>query len=189
MKKLLLINGQDYFERAQGRLNEAMSKHIGDFTAQEFEIKHTSISEGYKIHEEIEKFKWADVIIIQTPIYWFSLPGVLKKYIDDIFIPDIFFGKSKGFGQGGKFNGKKYMLSVTWGASESAFNGTEGDFLEGLSEDQVLFPVHKTFEYCGLNRLPTFSIYSSMKLQELDPYITKIQHHLQKHLIQSGESI
>ncbi|KMJ55209.1 hypothetical protein AB685_28450 [Bacillus sp. LL01] len=189
MRKLLLINGQDYFERAQGELNNTMSKYIEEFTTNEFEVVQTAIAKGYRVPEEIEKFKWADIIIIQTPIYWFSLPGILKKYIDDVFIPDIFFGKSKQFGQGGKFNKKKYMLSVTWGARESAFKGTKEDFLEGLSEEQVLFPIHKTFEYCGFNKLPTFSIYSSMNLKELDPYITKMHCHLQEHLFLSGESI
>ncbi|WP_082394048.1 NAD(P)H-dependent oxidoreductase [Bacillus sp. JCM 19034] len=121
--------------------------------------------------------------MIQTPIYWFSVPGILKKYIDDVFIPDVFFGKAKEFGRGGKWCDKKYMLSVTWGASESAFNGTKSDFLEGLSEDQVLFPIHKTFEYCGFHRIPTFSVYSSMKLQVLEPYTTKIKDHLQTYLI------
>ncbi|WP_368505189.1 NAD(P)H-dependent oxidoreductase [Alkalihalophilus sp. As8PL] len=187
MRKLLIIKGQDYFERAQGELNNTMSKYIGEFTTNEFEVVLTDIAKGYRVPEEIVKFKCADVIIIQTPIYWFSLPGILKKYIDDVFIPGIFFGKSKRFGQGGKFNKKKYMLSVSWGARESEFKGTKDDFLEGLSEEQVLFPIHKTFEYCGFNKLPTFSIYSSMNLQELDPYITKFQRHLQEHLFFSEE--
>ncbi|UOE92685.1 NAD(P)H-dependent oxidoreductase [Alkalihalobacillus sp. LMS39] len=189
MKKLLIITGQDYYERAKGQLNEAMSRYIEECTKNEFEIVRTNIVKGYQVGEEIEKFKWADVIIIQTPIYWFSLPGILKKYIDDVFTPDVFFGKSKGFGQGGKFTKKKYMLSVTWGASESEFNNTEGGFLEGVSEETVLFPVHKTFEYCGFNKLPTFSIYSSMKLQELEPYMIKMQRHLQQHVSQQQEGL
>ncbi|MED1603148.1 NAD(P)H-dependent oxidoreductase [Alkalihalophilus marmarensis] len=182
MRKLLIINGQNYFDRAQGKLNNTMSKYITELTTNEYEVVHTDIIKGYHVTEEIEKFKWAEVIIIQTPIYWFSLPGVLKKYIDDVFAPDVFFGKAKKFGAGGKFSKKKYMLSVTWGAKESAFNGAKDDFLEGLSEDQVLFPIHKTFEYCGFNKLPTFSTYSAMNLMELDPYITKMEHHLQEHL-------
>lgn len=183
MKNLLLINGEDYYERAQGQLNQTMSDYIKECTNGQFEIAQTTISKGYQVSEEIEKFQWADMVIIQTPIYWLSVPGIFKKYIDDVFIPDVFFGKAKEFGRGGKFNNKKYMLSVTWGASESAFNGTKNDFLEGLSEDQVLFPVHKTFEYCGFQRMPTFSVYSSMKLQVLEPYINRLKDHLHKYLI------
>ncbi|WP_053070292.1 NAD(P)H-dependent oxidoreductase [Alkalihalobacillus pseudalcaliphilus] len=76
----------------------------------------TNVLKGYHISEEIEKFKKADFIIIQTPIYWFSLPGVLKKYIDAVFVPDIFFTNSNEFGRGGQFDGKKYMLSVLGGS-------------------------------------------------------------------------
>ncbi|MDV2884630.1 NAD(P)H-dependent oxidoreductase [Alkalihalophilus pseudofirmus] len=187
MRNLLIINGHDYYERAQGQLNNTMVKHITELTPKEYEVIHTDIIKGYHVNEEIQKFKWADVVIIQAPIYWFSLPGILKKYIDDVFVPGVFFGKAKKFGTGGKFNEKEYMLSVTWGARESAFNGMKDDFLEGLSEDQVLLSIHKTFEYCGFNKLPTFSIYSSMNLAELDSYITKLKHHLQEHLFNSFE--
>ncbi len=180
-----MINGYDHFERAQGKLNQYMVNLIQGICEDDFDIKTTNVFTGYKVDEELEKFKWADIVIIQTPIYWFSVPGILKKYMDDVFAPGVFFGKSSEFGRGGKLTAKKYMLSVTWGAKESVFNGKRDDFLEGLSEEQVLFPVHKTFEYCGLIMLPTFSIYSAMKLHSVESYKEKIQRHLNQYLLRA----
>ncbi|WP_054706581.1 NAD(P)H-dependent oxidoreductase [Bacillus sp. JCM 19041] len=183
MKKLLLIDGHDRFKRAPGHLTTFMSDLIKEVSTAKFEIQETKIIDGYEVEEEIKKFQWADLVIVQTPIYWFSLPGVLKKYMDDVFIPDVFFKKSNEFGRGGLLTQKDYMLSVSWGAKENAFNGSKADFLEGHSEDDVLFPVHKTFEYCGMRRRPTFSIYSAMKNPSLTESATRFQAHFTTHLI------
>ncbi|GLO68013.1 hypothetical protein AQ616_02060 [Oceanobacillus sp. E9] len=188
MKKLLIINGHDEFERAKGQLTNYMFDVIRDNCNNHFEIKETNIIAGYNIEEEIEKFQWADNVLIQTPIYWFSIPGIVKKYIDDVFVPDIFFTKAKEFGRGGLFTQKKYMLSVSWGASIRAFNANRESFLEGYSEDQLLFPIYKLFEYCGFKRLPTFSIYSAMKNPSLKEYASQFQKHLRRHIIEGCES-
>lgn len=188
MKKLLLINSHDIFKRAKGQLTDHMVDLIRNECKNQFELKETKIIAGYNIKEEIKKFQWADIVIVQTPIYWFSIPGILKKYIDDVFVPEIFFSKAKEFGRGGLLTQKEYMLSVSWGANIKAFNGDRDSFLEGYSEDQVLFPIYKTFEYCGLYRLPTFSIYSAMKNSSLKEYTSQLQDHLRRHIIKAGGS-
>ncbi|MDO6448507.1 NAD(P)H-dependent oxidoreductase [Oceanobacillus profundus] len=188
MKKLLLINGHDVFQRAKGQLTDYMVDLIREECKHHIELKETKIIAGYNTKEEIGKFQWADIVILQTPIYWFSIPGIVKKYIDDVFVPDIFFTKAKKFGRGGLLTQKEYMLSVSWGANIKAFNGSQTSFLEGYSEDEVLFPIHKIFEYCGLNRLPTFSIYSAMKNQSLKEYTSQLQDHLRRYIVKGGGS-
>ncbi|WP_042220926.1 NAD(P)H-dependent oxidoreductase [Oceanobacillus manasiensis] len=188
MKNILLINGHDVLQRAKGQLTDHMIDLIREEVSPHFELKETIIYKGYNIKEEIEKFQWADIVLIQTPIYWFSIPGIFKKYFDDVFMPDVFFTKAKEFGRGGLLTQKEYMLSVTWGAHINAFNGSQDSFLEGYSPDQVLFPLYKIFEYCGLNRLPTFSIYSAMKNLPLKEYTSQLQDHLQRHIIKGEES-
>ncbi len=48
-------------------------------------VKTTTIQDGYNIKEEQDKFLWADVVIYQTPIYWFSVPGLFKTYMDEVY--------------------------------------------------------------------------------------------------------
>ncbi len=183
MKNLLLINGHDHFERAPGHLTTFMTNLIKEVSIAKFEVKETKVIDGYETEEEIKKFQWADLVIVQTPIYWFSLPGILKKYVDDVFVPNVFFTKSNEFGRGGLLTEKDYMLSVSWGANETAFNGRQAGFLEGYSEDDVLFPVHKAFEYCGMRRQPTFSIYSAMKPLSLTECADQFHAHFTKHFM------
>ncbi|WP_202079857.1 NAD(P)H-dependent oxidoreductase [Caldalkalibacillus salinus] len=186
MRNLLLINGHEPFERAPGRLNTTMINTIRDVCCREFNIKMTHVVKGYQVKEEIEKFKWADIVVLQTPIYWFNVPGVLKTYMDHVFIPEVFFTKSNQFGRGGLLTEKAYMLSVSWGAKQKEFSASSSDFLDGYNEDQVLFPIHKTFEYCGFKQLPTFSIHSAMNLTfSINTYKDQLKEHLQSHLLQN----
>lgn len=180
MKNVLLIDGHDYYERAKGNLTKEMCSSIYHILKGKYEIKTTVVYDGYDVPNEIEKFKWADVIIIQTPIYWFNLPGMLKKYIDDVFEPNIFFTKSESekFGRGGLFTNKYYMLSLSWGASEKEFSKDHLNFLEGKNEDEVLFSVHKTMEYCGLKPLKTFSLYKAMRDPNLEKRLADVEKHL-----------
>src|SRR6478735_12840799 len=82
----------------------------------QFDIKTTVVDKGYEVEEEIEKWLWADVVIMQTPIYWFSIPGKFKQYIDCVYMDNIFFKGSSQYGRGGLLTGKKYMFSLTWNA-------------------------------------------------------------------------
>lgn len=38
------------------------------------------------IMEEIEKISWADLLFFQFPLYWYSLPAILKGWIDKVLI-------------------------------------------------------------------------------------------------------
>jgi NADPH dehydrogenase (quinone) len=35
--------------------------------------------------EEVKKHAAADLVILQTPVNWFSAPWIYKKYVDEVF--------------------------------------------------------------------------------------------------------
>ncbi len=50
-----------------------------------YEVKTTIVESGYEIAEELDKYKWADAVFVQTPVYWMSVPYLFKKYMDEVF--------------------------------------------------------------------------------------------------------
>lgn len=74
--------------------------------SEKYEVKKTVVADGYQIPEEHEKFKWADAVIYQTPVYWFSVPALFKKYIDEIYEYGLFYQGSEDYGRGGLFTDK-----------------------------------------------------------------------------------
>ena len=88
--KILVINGHKYYWYSTGKLNGTLFEEIVTTLSQDHEVKSTVVEMGYSCEEEIEKYIWADAIIYQNPINWYSVPWILKKYYDEIFLKDIF---------------------------------------------------------------------------------------------------
>lgn len=105
-----------------------------------------------QIKSEQEKLLAADLLILQFPMWWFSMPALLKGWIDRVFA----FGVTYDFGRTwdqGVFTGRKAMLSLTLSAPEAAFqpDGRNGDM------ERVLWPIHAgILALCGYSVLPPF---------------------------------
>ena len=87
MNKILIINAHQFYEGfSEGRLNRAMVDVAKEaLESAGCEVKLTEIEKGYDIDKEIEKHLWADLIITQSPVFWFGTPWIHKKYIDEVF--------------------------------------------------------------------------------------------------------
>lgn len=194
MKNVLIINGHQYIkDYAEGKLTQTiLDKATAVLENKGFVIKHTAVDKGYDINEELEKFKWADYIIFQYPVFWMSVPWKTKKYIDEMFssgagsVTYASDGRSredasKRYGSGGLMQGKKYMLSMTYNCPTSEFDNKEG-FFEGLSRDEANFAVHKVFQFCGLEPLETYAMHDIFK-GDLDVAgeLSKLETILQKN--------
>ncbi len=192
MKKVLIINAHQFYEGfAEGKLNKTMADVIKEqMEAKGNEVKLTYIEKGYDINEEIEKHLWADIIITQSPVYWFGSPWIYKKYIDEVFttalvqqsliIDDGRTRKdpSKQYGTGGKMQGKKYMISLTWNAPVDAFGNTDQILFEGKTVDESFIANTAVYKFCGAEILPSFSCYNIMKNPEIENDIERIKKHL-----------
>lgn len=58
----------------------------------------------------------ADIIVLQYPYYWYSVPALLKKWIDDVFAFNFAYGP-----QGDKLKNKHFILSFTVGGPEESY--------------------------------------------------------------------
>ncbi|MGN6259949.1 MAG: NAD(P)H-dependent oxidoreductase [Ralstonia sp.] len=189
MKKVFLINGSQPYPFAPGKLNAALIEKAQDFFLDRgFEVKTTVAHEPYEVPAEVEKFKWADYVIVQMPINWMGTPWLFKKYIDEVFMAGLMGEMSNGdgrsaeapkknYGLGGKMTGK-YMLSVTANAPKEAFNNPEEKYFAGASEDDVLLPMHLNLKWFGYQALPTFMAYDVMKNPEIENDFERFEAHL-----------
>lgn len=195
-KNVLILNGHQYYENiAEGNLTNNFIDFANKyFIDNGFEVKNTHIEKGYEIEDEVEKFDWADYILIQYPVYWMGVPWITKKYIDEIFsagsgkVTYINDGRSredasKKYGSGGLMTNKKYMLSLTYNCPDTEFDNENG-FFEGLTLDQANFPVHKTFQFCGAKPLETFSTHDIFKGDlDLNSELAKFEKVLNKNFL------
>ncbi|MEM8568994.1 MAG: NAD(P)H-dependent oxidoreductase [Bacteroidota bacterium] len=189
MKNIFIVNGHQKYPFSEGKLNASLAlKASNYFTSNGYQVRSTAMEDKYEVNEEIEKWKWADVVFFQTPINWMGVSWSFKKYIDEVFSMGMMGEMSDGdgrsklepkknYGLGGKLKGK-YMMSVTANAPKEAFNDPEEAFFNGLSEDDLLRPMHLNFKWFGLEPLPTFLAYDVMKNPEIENDFKRFDAHL-----------
>ncbi|MBL7471584.1 NAD(P)H-dependent oxidoreductase [Robertkochia sediminum] len=194
MKKVLVINGHQYYPFSEGKLNTSLAeKAMEAFKAAGYEVKVTKTQDEYDVEEEVGKFLWADLVFVQMPLNWMGVSWSFKKYMDEVFSAGMMGSLSDGdgrtsaapkknYGLGGKLNGQ-YMLSVTANAPKEAFNDPEEKFFNGASEDDLLFPMHLNFKWFGLRPLKTFMAYDVMKNPEVEVDFKRFEKHLQEEIL------
>lgn len=120
--------------------------------------------------EEQEKLKWADLVIFQFPLWWYSMPAIMKGWFDRVYSCGFAYAvgevndKKLGdrFGEG-LLEGKKAMICVTMGGYETHYSkrGING------SIDDILFPInHNLLFYPGFTVLPSVVNYVTDKADD-----------------------
>jgi len=189
MKKAFIINAHLKYPFSEGRLTSSLiERAVAHFKAKDYEIATTIAEDGYEVAAELEKFKLANVVLLQMPLNWMGVPWSFKKYIDDVWTAGMMGELSSGdgrsqvapkenYGLGGKLSGS-YMLSVTANVPREAFNDPRQKFFDGRGEDDLLLPMHLNFKWLGLEKVPTFLAYDVMKNPEIESDFARFDAHL-----------
>ncbi|MDG9669287.1 NAD(P)H-dependent oxidoreductase [Hahella sp. CR1] len=122
------------------------------------------------IEAEQQKLLWADAVILQFPLWWFSMPAILKGWIDRVYAYGFAYGVGEHsdshwgdrYGEG-TLAGKRAMLIVTAGGWESHYSprGINGPI------DDILFPIqHGVLFYPGFDVLPPFVVYRTSRTDD-----------------------
>ncbi|MGZ7459433.1 NAD(P)H-dependent oxidoreductase [Pseudomonas sp. Ma2-10] len=104
------------------------------------------------IQQELDKLLWADLLILNFPIFWFSAPAILKGWIDRVLVSGVCYGGKRFYDQGG-LSGKQALVTVTLGGREHMFG--EGA-IHGPLEDMLRPILRGTLAYVGFEVLEPF---------------------------------
>ncbi|MFB4289918.1 NAD(P)H-dependent oxidoreductase [Nonomuraea sp. ATR24] len=138
-------------------------EHVGDRRLDVLAVSGEATLAGRlsaDIAAEQEKLRWSEAVILQFPLWWFSVPAILKGWIDRVFTFEFAHGPSvpPPYSEGA-LAGRRALASVTIGARESAFSGRG---VHGRLAD-VLFPLqHGLFWFTGMTPLEPFAVYDSV---------------------------
>lgn len=133
------------------------------FFKQQLEELHATETNSFAadIAEEQQKVAWCDLMIWQFPLWWFSVPGILKGWVDRVFAMGQAYGPQGRVYEKGLHEGKKALLSLTTGGAEEAY------FTEGMHGDihSVLKHIHRgMLVFTGFKVLRPQIIYGPVRL-------------------------
>ncbi|OOF48767.1 hypothetical protein BKK52_04985 [Rodentibacter trehalosifermentans] len=126
----------------------------------------------------------ADIIVWQFPMYWYNVPALLKKWIDDVLLHNFAYGS-----KGDKLQGKKLILSFTTGGGADEYDGNHAHKINAF------YPAFMdTAKLCGMDwQEPVYShsvlyIEGVSRVEDL-PKVQAIAKEHAKRLIARLESL
>lgn len=150
--------------------NDSLDGKLGERFDPSLDSKHAYKNgrQSEDIAREQDKLRWADAVILQFPLWWFSMPAILKGWVERVYAYGFAYGVGEHsdahwgdrYGEG-MMAGKRAMLIVTTGGWESHY-GARG--INGPIDD-ILFPIqHGMLYYPGFDVLPPYLIYRTSRM-------------------------
>ncbi|MGJ7530067.1 NAD(P)H-dependent oxidoreductase [Variovorax sp. GB1P17] len=110
---------------------------------------------------EQAKVMAADLVLLHFPVWWFSMPAILKGWVDRVLSRGFAYSAGRKY-ETGHFKGKRAMLCITTGTASTLYepNGIDGDL------HHVLWPIHNgILGYTGFTVLPPFAAWMPARVQ------------------------
>ena len=165
MKNILIVSGHTNLNDsiANKKILEELCKRLPNI-----EIDYLSeLYPEYKINVEKEQNKLinADIIVLQYPVFWYSMPSLLERWMEETFKHGFSHGST-----GDKLKGKKVIVSLTTGAPEEAYDNID-DYLNPIKSSCNLCQM----EYVG--KIVTYGVsYQLRKEKEKEIEEKAIKH-------------
>lgn len=145
MKNILIISGHPNLENSVANhvILDELTRALPNADIRRLDALYPN----YQINVAAEQtaLEWADVIVWQFPFYWYSMPALMKKWLDDVFVHGFAHGSTA------KLGGKQLLVSLTTGAPKGAY-GKEA-FMRHDVEDYFA-SLESTAMLCNLEFVP-----------------------------------
>ena len=127
----------------------------------------------FRIEAEQKDLIAAESIVFQFPLYWYSVPGVLKEWLDQVFTYGFAYGSS-----GDKLKGKQFLLSITIGGPADAYR--HGGF-NNFTIDELLAPLRQTANLSGMIFNPPIVSHSMIFIPDVYNKKEEVEQRAREH--------
>ena len=117
------------------------------------------------VRTDLEHLQEADLLVLSFPLWWFSMPAIMKGWVDRVFVMGAAFGGEHGiFADGGLRHRTAVLLLTTGGSGEAFAPGA----LDGYGDlDTFLFHIHRgMLEFVGYDVLPPVVTHAPARLDD-----------------------
>ncbi|MES2732581.1 MAG: NAD(P)H-dependent oxidoreductase [Bacteroidota bacterium] len=193
--KTLIINGhpnqnsycaklaETYYEAAQPASGEVRLLNVADFNFD------PNLSNGYKnntlepdLQESQRLILWSEHMVFVYPTWWWTMPALLKGFIDRVFVPDFAFAYKKGNPIAEKLlKGRTATLIVTMDSPQWYYRWWMKNAGHFVMKQGIL-------AFCGIKTTKIISIDNHNKLTEAqrNKWLEKVAALARKNRTPSG---
>lgn len=142
MKNILIISGHTNLNDSYA--NKTILEELTHTIPEAEYVYLDTLYPDFRIDVETEQQRLirSDVIIFQFPLFWYSTPSILNRYVEEVFKHGFSHGTT-----GNKLIGKQLILSFTSGAPEEMY---QKDGLQNYPIEDFLPPYKQMANLCRL---------------------------------------
>ncbi len=138
----------------KSRVNRRLIEYVRDIDGVTFHDLYEEYPDFHiNVKREQKLLTENDIIVFHHPVFWFSVPALLKEWMD------LVLEHGWAYGRGGRaLKGKKLLSVISTGARETLYRResynrhTIGEFLA---------PINQTAYVCGMEYLPPFVVHGT----------------------------
>lgn len=158
---------------SESRVNKQWMEAVSDdpqITVHEIYSTYPKWSFDLKVEQQLMEAH--DRIVLQHPFQWYSVPPLMKKWLDDV----LDYGWAYGPG-GTALSGKEWLSAISTGGSAESYqlggsNGYDiGEFLKPLQQTAILM---------GMDFLPPFIFHNALQasIKDIEASAAKFQSYI-----------
>jgi glutathione-regulated potassium-efflux system ancillary protein KefG len=157
VRRVLVLFAHPVFERS--RVNRRLVEGVRDLDG----VTVHDLYESYPtmaidVRREQALLLAHDAIVFQHPMYWYSVPAILKEW------QDLVLEHGWAYGAGGtRLRGKLTLNAMTTGGPEGAYH--RGGY-NRFSIRELLAPWDQTAHLCGMQFLAPFVVHAALKIAD-----------------------
>lgn len=163
MSRILVLFAHPALEKS--RVNKSLIKQIENIENVTFHDLYEEYPDFYiDIKKEQKLLTGNDIIIFHHPLYWYSIPALLKQWEDLVLEHNWAYGS-----KGNALVGKKFIQVITTGGTSQAYKKNS---FNRFTIREFLIPIEQTAVLCGMIYLPPYLIQGTHKLtrNEIETY-------------------
>lgn len=152
MQRILVLFAHPALEKS--RVNRRLAAAVDSLPGVTFQDLYEAYPEyDVDVRHEQKLLSEHDLLVLQHPFFWYSVPPLLKQWIDLVLEHGWAYGA-----EGKALVGKRVLSVVSTGGREAAYrHGGHNRF----TMRELLAPVEQTFVLCGMVYLPPFVVHGA----------------------------
>ena len=171
MKTLVILVHPDMENsRINKSWKEELEKYPDKITIHELYKKYPDWN--IDIKKEQELILKHDNIIFEFPLYWYSSPPILKKWLDDVLSFNWAYGNEY------RLKGKNIGFAVSVGGSETEYSKTGS---VKFSMNEILIPFEATVEYIKANLISHYILFDATESLSEEKLLESTKNYV-KHI-------
>ena len=141
------------------RVNKQLIKYVKGLDGVTFHDLYESYPDFHiNVKREQNLLLENDIIVFHHPLFWFSVPAILREWMDLVLQHMWAYGKT-----GKALKGKKLFNVITTGGRESLF---QHDGSHGKTMIEFLAPIGQSAYVCGMHFLPPFVVHGTRNITQ-----------------------